>query len=258
MMHPHLGIRPSEQGLRPREGPRRGLRGHRSRSRHERQTSRNIRRDSFDCRGAAAQVGDGKKSTGRPSPTSWPAPPGPTCCRLPLADPEPSPTGPAKIWRRCPRRAEPGEGTAAAIQGWRRARRRRGRGRAGRGSGQGGCRQRPALSGATSNFRHQLGRTRVTVKVSPGRERPVRPPVLASGRGQQPGESTAGREMALRVSDGLHVHAVHLVLAGVEGPVGGDPVDRQQRPRIGYAFIDAARTATASVGVRAARSSTVR
>ena len=33
----------------------------------------------------------------------------------------------------------------------------------------------------------------------------------------------------MRVGDDLHVHAVLLVFPRVEGPVGGDPVDRQQR-----------------------------
>jgi hypothetical protein len=42
------------------------------------------------------------------------------------------------------------------------------------------------------------------------------------GRGpQQPAE---------RIGDDLHVHAVLLMLPGVEGPVGGDPVDGQERP----------------------------
>jgi hypothetical protein len=45
--------------------------------------------------------------------------------------------------------------------------------------------------------------------------------------GQCPGDP---QDAAVRAGDDLQVHPVPLVLAGVEGPVGGDPVDRDQRP----------------------------
>ena len=45
--------------------------------------------------------------------------------------------------------------------------------------------------------------------------------------GQRPGHP---QDVAARAGDDLQVHPVLLVLAGVEGPVRGDPVDRDQGP----------------------------
>ena len=45
--------------------------------------------------------------------------------------------------------------------------------------------------------------------------------------GQRPGHP---QDVAVRAGDDLQIHPVLLVLAGVEGPVRGDPVDRDQGP----------------------------
>jgi hypothetical protein len=58
----------------------------------------------------------------------------------------------------------------------------------------------------------------------------------------------------------LQVHPVQLVLARVEGPVGGDPVDRDQRAVDDYVSNPcrfAVRSAARSFGARAAKSSMV-
>jgi hypothetical protein len=89
-----------------------------------------------------------------------------------------------------------------------------------------------------------------------GRPRSTRPSCRERS-GQCPGYP---EDILVRAGDDLQVHTVLLMLAEVEGPVGGDPVDRDQRSvqdRVSPAGLFASRTARRSPGARAASSATV-
>src|SRR5215471_2098767 len=64
-----------------------------------------------------------------------------------------------------------------------------------------------------------------TIRPAPASSR-MMPQILAAVRsGTAPGSGPETRGSRRRGGDDLQVHAVAPVLAGVEGPVGGDPVD---------------------------------